>query len=81
MMFVNDRHSDIKRSMPRISTIAPTGTVGTTERLAASVIKPAPVTPVEPFEVSIVTSNNVISCAKLKCVLVACARNSTASVI
>ncbi len=35
----------MKRSMPRISAIPATGTLGTTANVAASVMNPAPVTP------------------------------------
>jgi aerobic C4-dicarboxylate transport protein len=38
MKFVNARHSDIKRSIPRIKAIPATGTAGTTDRVAARVI-------------------------------------------
>lgn len=46
---VNARHSDIKRSIPKINAIPATGTAGTTDNVAASVINPAPVTPAAPF--------------------------------
>ena len=35
-----------------------TGTLGTTDSVAASVMKPAPVTPAAPFELSIATPSN-----------------------
>ena len=50
MKLVRLRHSDMKRSMPRISASPATGTVGTIDSVAASVMKPAPVTPAAPFE-------------------------------
>ena len=57
------------------------GIVGTTASVAASVMKPAPVTPLAPFEVSIVTPSSVSCCVHVRSVLVACAMNSTAIVM
>ncbi|MNU05153.1 hypothetical protein D3C72_2498610 [compost metagenome] len=50
----------MKRSTPRIKAIPATGTEGTTDSVAASVMKPAPVTPAAPLELSIATSSNRI---------------------
>ena len=52
MKFVSARASDMKRSMPRTSARPATGTDGTTASVAASVMKPAPVTPDAPLPVS-----------------------------
>ena len=60
MILVNARHSDIKRSIPKMSAIPSTGKLGTTDNVAASVIKPAPVTPAAPFELNMATNNRVI---------------------
>ncbi len=49
--------------------------------VAASVTKPAPVTPDAPFEVSIATTRIVISWPNVSGVLVAWARNRVASVM
>ena len=49
---VSARASDMKRSMPRISASPATGTWPTAESVAASTMKPLPVTPAAPFEVS-----------------------------
>ena len=54
---------------------------GTTASVAASVMKPAPVTPEAPFEVSTATSRIVSSWPSVRWVLVAWARNSVASVM
>ena len=45
--FVIARHSLIKRSIPTSSASDDSGIVGTTANVAASVTKPAPVTPLE----------------------------------
>ena len=58
-----------------------TGTSGTTASVAASVMKPAPVTPAAPFELSIATSSSMIWWPRLSSVLVACAMNNAASVM
>src|ERR1700720_4497184 len=48
---VKARASDIKRSTPRISAMLATGMVPTEASVAASTMKPLPVTPAAPFEV------------------------------
>jgi hypothetical protein len=81
MKLVSARHSLMKRSMPRISAMPATGMVGTTASVAASVMKPAPVMPLAPFEVSIATPRMVSSCISVSSVLVAWATNRAAMVI
>ena len=49
---VSARASDMKRSMPRISASPATGTAPTADSVAASTMKPLPVTPAAPLEVS-----------------------------
>lgn len=78
---VNARHSDIKRSIPKISAIPATGTAGTTYKVAASVIKPAPVTPAAPLELTIATKSNATCSPIDKSTLHACAINKAAIVI
>ncbi len=58
-----------------------TGTSGTTASVAARVMKPAPVTPAAPLELSIATSSSAIWCHRVSSVLVACAMNSAARVM
>ena len=58
---VSERASDMKRSMPRISARPATGIVGMTASVAASVMKPEPVTPAAPLDVSIATPSRVSS--------------------
>ncbi|OEZ93055.1 hypothetical protein JAB8_01670 [Janthinobacterium sp. HH106] len=58
-----------------------TGIVGTTARVAARVMKPAPVMPDAPFDVSIATPRMVSSCQIVSSVLVACATNRAAMVM
>src|SRR6516165_6248218 len=48
---VRARASDIKRSTPRINAMLATGMVPTEASVAASTMKPLPVTPAAPFEV------------------------------
>ena len=48
---VSARASDMKRSTPRISAMLATGMVPTEDKVAASTMKPEPVTPAAPFEV------------------------------
>ena len=57
---------------PAVEEIAPLASV------AASVMNPAPVTPLAPFDVSIATSNRLICCFRSSGVFVACARNTAA---
>ena len=57
-----------------------TGIDGTTASVAASVMKPAPVTPEAPFEVSIATPRMVNCCRSVRSMLSACATNSEAIV-
>jgi len=53
----------------------------TTASVAASVMKPAPVMPEAPFEVSIATTRMVICCPSVRSKPSACAMNSVASVM
>ena len=57
------------------------GISGTIASVAASVTKPAPVTPEAPFEVIMAIARMPSSCPNVSGVLVACARNSVASVM
>src|SRR5438128_719762 len=66
MKFVMDRASDMKRSIPRINAKPATGIEGTTASVAASVMKPAPVTPDAPLEVSIATPRMVSCCRNVR---------------
>ena len=59
MVLVIERASDMKRSTPSSSTMPATGMVPNEARVAARVIKPEPVTPAEPFEVSISTPSTM----------------------
>src|SRR5438874_7726867 len=60
MRLVMARHSLMKRSMPTSKASDWTGTDGTAASVAASVMKPEPVTPLAPFDESMATTNNVI---------------------
>ena len=80
MRLVSARASDMKRSIPRISARPATGTLPTADRVAASTMKPLPVTPAAPFDVNSSTSNSVSCCASVIGVLVACAMNIAAIV-
>ncbi len=80
MKLVSERASDMKRSMPRISARPATGIDGTTARVAARVMNPAPVTPEAPFDVSIATPRIVSSCLRVRSMFSACATNSEAIV-
>ena len=57
------------------------GTDGTTDKVAASVMKPAPVTPAAPFELSIATPTSSNWSPIDKGTLQACAMNKAASVM
>jgi hypothetical protein len=52
IVLVMARASDMKRSTPRSSTMPATGILPIDASVAASVMKPEPVTPAAPFEVS-----------------------------
>ncbi|MCY1562768.1 hypothetical protein D9M68_1002170 [compost metagenome] len=80
MRLVSARASDMKRSMPRMSASPATGTCPTADSVAASTMKPLPVTPAAPFDVSSSTASSVISCVSVMGVLVACAMNTAAMV-
>ena len=67
--------------MPKISAIPATGTLGTTDSVAANVIKPAPVTPAAPLELNIATSSSENCSPQLKSMPTACAMNNAAIVI
>jgi hypothetical protein len=71
----------MKRSTPRISAMPATGTAGTTESVAARVMKPAPVMPAAPLDDSMATSSSRIWSPIDRWMLVACAMNSAASVM
>ena len=58
--FVSARASDMKRSTPRIRASPATGTWPTAESVAARTMKPLPVTPAAPLEVSSRTASSVI---------------------
>ena len=77
---VSARASDMKRSTPRISAMPATGMVPTEASVAASMMKPLPVTPAAPFDVSSSTPRMPSCCASDRSVLVACAMNSAAIV-
>src|SRR5947209_6530726 len=80
-MLVSARHSLMNLSMP--STIAMPGTSSgrTAASVPASVMKPAPVIPEAPLEVSMATMRIVICSPKLSDTPSACAMNSVANVI
>ncbi len=54
------RHSLMKRSIPTRMARDSIGIPGTASRVAARVTKPAPVTPLAPFEVTMATSRRAI---------------------
>src|SRR4051812_29316966 len=81
MRFVSARHSLMNLSMPSRIASDWIGMSGMMVRVAASVTKPAPVTPEAPLDVSMAMSRMVSSCPMVRSVLVACARNSVASVM
>ena len=54
----------MKRSMPRISASPATGTWPTADSVAASTMKPLPVTPAAPFDVSSSTASSVSCCVE-----------------
>ena len=58
-----------------------TGTEGTIDSVAASVMKPAPVTPAAPFDDSIATPRRRSCSPSVRSTLVACAMKSAASVM
>ncbi len=80
---VRARHSDMNLSMPSTRVIAATGTglFGMAERVAARVMKPAPVTPEAPFEVSIATRMIVAYWPIDRSAPTACARKRVVSVM
>src|SRR3979490_1591334 len=81
VMLVSARTSLMNLSME--NTIAMPGTSAglTTDSVAASVMKPAPVTPLAPFDVSMAT-NKIVNCwLKDNSTPSACAMNSVAKVI
>ncbi|MNI30312.1 hypothetical protein D3C73_841540 [compost metagenome] len=71
----------MKRSTPKISVIPAMGTEGTTDKVAARVMKPAPVTPAAPLELSIATASSKIWSPSDRGMSHACAMNSAAIVI
>ena len=70
----------MKRSMPRISASPATGTAPTAESVAASTMKPLPVTPAAPLDVSSNTPSRVSCWVSVIGVLVAWAMNTAAIV-
>ena len=58
-----------------------TGTEGTIESVAASVMKPAPVTPAAPLDESIATPTSSNCCPHYRCTPTAWAMNSADSVM
>lgn len=76
--FVMARHSLMKRSIPTSSASDSIGMPGTACKVAASVTKPAPVTPLAPLDVIIATSNKLSWWLRSSGVLVACARKTAA---
>src|SRR5580692_2781264 len=62
--FTSARHWLMKRSTPTSTASAATGMSGTTARVAASTMNPAPVTPVAPLEVSMATIRSVATWIK-----------------
>ncbi len=58
-----------------------TGIVGITDNVATSAMNEAPCTPLAPFEVRVATEKMVSCSSNVRCVLVACATNSAASVM
>ena len=80
MKLVSERASDMKRSIPRMRARPATGIDGTTASVAARVMKPAPVTPEAPFDVSIATPRMVSSCFSVRSMFRAWATNSDAIV-
>jgi len=68
-------------SIPTRMAIDWIGISGTMDRVAASVMKPAPVTPEAPFDVIMAMPRMPSSCQIVSWVLVACARNNVASVM
>ncbi len=71
----------MNRSTPTSTARAAIGMSGTTARVAARVMKPAPVTPLAPLEVSMATPSRLAICSQLRWVLVAWARNRVARVM
>ncbi len=77
---VKARASDMNRSIPKISASPATGMVGIAAKVAAKVMKPLPVTPAAPLEVSISTPRIVKVWVQVRGVLVACATKTAAMV-
>ncbi len=67
MRLVSARHSLMNLSMPTRMAIDWIGISGTIESVAASVMKPAPVTPEAPFEVMMATPRMPSSCQIVRC--------------
>src|SRR5262249_39236382 len=80
MRLVSARASDMKRSTPRISAMLATGIWPTEASVAASTMKPLPVTPAAPFEVNSSTAMIPSCCHSVSSVFVACARKMAAMV-
>src|SRR5260221_14641182 len=78
--FVSARHSLMNFSIPTSRASDCTGIEGTAAKIAASVTNPVPVTPDPPFDATSANNNIPLTCLNERCVLVACARNSAASV-
>src|SRR5713226_8431463 len=70
-----------KRSIPKITAMPATGMVGTTISVPTSAMNAAPCTPLAPFDVRTATAKMVSCCVSVRCVLVAWATKSAASVM
>ena len=78
MMFVKARHSLMNLSMPSRTAMPGTSRGSTTASVAAKVTKPAPVTPLAPFDVSIATTRIVNCWPKVRSTPSACAMKRVA---
>ena len=81
MMLVSARTSDMNLSIEKTIAMPGTSAGFTTVSVAASVMKPAPVTPEAPFEVSIATTRMTSCCSRLRWTPSAWLMNSVASVM
>ncbi|MNR22139.1 hypothetical protein D3C85_1390790 [compost metagenome] len=80
MVLVMARASDMKRSTPSSRTMPATGMLSMVARVAARVMKPEPVTPAEPLEVSSSTPSTISWSIRVNGVLVAWAMKMAAMV-
>ena len=79
--FVIARASDMNRSTPTSSVRPAIGIIGNAVSVAASVMKPLPVTAAAPFEVSMRMASMPSSCPSERCTPLACATKIAAIVI